>query len=75
MVAKALMIQGVGSDVGKSMLVAGLARAYTRRGLLDQDKLIVASLLAMKVMQRSGAISPDEVDLLITQDVMDFHKL
>ena len=32
-VAKALMIQGVGSDVGKSMLVAGLARAYTRRGL------------------------------------------
>ena len=33
MVAKALMIQGVGSDVGKSMLVAGLARAYTRRGL------------------------------------------
>ena len=33
MPAKALMIQGVGSDVGKSMLVAGLARAYTRRGL------------------------------------------
>jgi adenosylcobyric acid synthase len=31
--ARALMIQGVGSDVGKSMLVAGLARAYTRRGL------------------------------------------
>ena len=33
MSARALMIQGVGSDVGKSMLVAGLARAYTRRGL------------------------------------------
>lgn len=31
--AKALMFQGTGSDVGKSMLVAGLARAYTRRGL------------------------------------------
>ncbi|WP_259781519.1 cobyric acid synthase [Aestuariispira ectoiniformans] len=29
----ALMFQGTGSDVGKSLLVAGLARAYTRRGL------------------------------------------
>lgn len=27
------MIQGTGSDVGKSLLVAALARAYTRRGL------------------------------------------
>jgi adenosylcobyric acid synthase len=31
--AKSLMIQGAGSNVGKSMLVAGLARAYVRRGL------------------------------------------
>ncbi|MGB7243594.1 MAG: cobyric acid synthase [Sulfitobacter sp.] len=31
--AKAIMIQGTGSNVGKSMIVAGLARAYTRRGL------------------------------------------
>jgi adenosylcobyric acid synthase len=29
----ALMLQGTGSDVGKSLLVAGLARAYVRRGL------------------------------------------
>ncbi len=29
----ALMLQGTGSDVGKSLLVAGLARAYHRRGL------------------------------------------
>ena len=27
------MIQGTGSNVGKSMLVAGMARAFTRRGL------------------------------------------
>jgi len=30
---KSLMIQGAGSNVGKSMLVAGLCRAYLRRGL------------------------------------------
>src|SRR3954452_15967283 len=31
---RALVLQGTGSDVGKSLLVAGLARAFTRRGLL-----------------------------------------
>ena len=30
---RALMIQGTGSDVGKSLIVAGLARVFTRRGL------------------------------------------
>ena len=33
MAAKSLMFQGTGSDVGKSLMVAGLARAFTLRGL------------------------------------------
>jgi adenosylcobyric acid synthase len=28
------MIQGTGSDVGKSLIVAGLIRAYANRGLV-----------------------------------------
>jgi adenosylcobyric acid synthase len=32
MPARALMFQGTGTDVGKSLIVAGLARALTRRG-------------------------------------------
>jgi adenosylcobyric acid synthase len=33
MPARAFMFAGTGSDVGKSLIVAGLARAFTRRGL------------------------------------------
>ncbi|HEY3911472.1 MAG TPA: cobyric acid synthase [Stellaceae bacterium] len=31
--ALTLMLQGTGSDVGKSLLLAGMARAFTRRGI------------------------------------------
>lgn len=31
--ARSIMFMGTGSDVGKSLIVAGLCRAYTRRGL------------------------------------------
>ena len=33
MATAAIMFQGTGSDVGKSLIVAGLARAFTRRQL------------------------------------------
>merc|ERR1719478_1054569 len=39
--------------------------AYTRRGLLDADKLTVASMMTMKILERAGKIQKDELDILI----------
>ncbi len=50
--AQSIMIQGTGSNVGKSMIVAGLARAYTRRGLR------VAPFKPQN-MSNNAAVTPD----------------
>ncbi|CAL1157217.1 unnamed protein product [Cladocopium goreaui] len=43
--------------------------SYLRRGLLDADKLTVASMLTLKILVRAGAIQMEELNLLIRAPV------
>lgn len=52
----ALMIQGAGSNVGKSMLVAGLARAFARRGLTVRP-------FKPQNMSNNAAVTPDGCEI------------
>jgi len=52
MATRALMFQGTGSDVGKSLIVAGLARALTLRGLTVRP-------FKPQNMSNNAAVTPD----------------
>ena len=52
MTAKAIMLQGTGSDVGKSLLAAGLCRALVRRGLTVRP-------FKSQNMSNNAAVTPD----------------
>ncbi len=55
--ARAIMLQGTGSDVGKTVLVAGLARAFTNRGL-NRAAVQAAEHVEQRGGGRPAAASP-----------------
>jgi len=64
------IIELAGKDLQKRVqLLEGVITyavfAYTRRGLLDADKLTVCSMMCLKILERAHTIASDEVDLLI----------
>jgi len=50
-------------------IVTSFVFSYLRRGLLDKDKLTVASMLALRILVRSGVVQPQELSMLIRAPV------
>jgi len=42
---------------------------YTRRGTFDRHKLLIATLLCLRIMIRKGLLKQDEVDALIMKEI------
>jgi len=42
---------------------------YTRRGTLEQDKMIIVTMLCFRIMIRKGLINQNEVDSLVKKEV------
>ena len=45
--------------------ISMVAFHFTRRGLLERHKLIVASMLTFRILQRNGELNPKQVEHLI----------
>ena len=56
-----MMLQGTGSDVGKSLLTAGLGRAYLRHGLKVRP-------FKPQNMSNNAAVTTEGGEMLLTGD-------
>ena len=41
---------------------------YTRRGTFEKHKLLIATMLCLRIQVRKGVLAQDEVDALIAKD-------